>query len=195
MERFFEISYVVLLVGYYFIYAPHMRAVKRERVVDDRKAGLEFGFSMLAFVGMQILPLVYVFSRWLRFADYELPAAFGFVGILLFAGSLVIHWKSHADLGRNWSPTVQIKEGQGLVTQGIYAWVRHPIYLGQWMWAIAQPLLLHNWIAGLAGIVTFGAIFFYRRPREERMMLDHFGDEYRRYMARVGGTLPRLRRG
>ncbi|BAL08617.1 hypothetical protein BJA01nite_38380 [Bradyrhizobium japonicum] len=64
------------------------------------------------------------------------------------------------------------------------------MYSAFWLWAIAQALLLPNWIAGLAGLVGFGVLFFGRVAREERMMLQTFGDSYRDYMARTGRVFP-----
>jgi len=55
---------------------------------------------------------------------------------------------------------------------------------------VAQALLLPNWIAGVSGIVGFGTLFFFRLQREEAMMLETFGDEYRRYMTRTWRVLP-----
>jgi protein-S-isoprenylcysteine O-methyltransferase Ste14 len=60
-----------------------------------------------------------------------------------------------------------------------------------WLWAVAQPLLLHNWIAGFGLILLFIPLYLIRVPREERMMLEHFGDEYRDYMRRTGRIFPR----
>lgn len=100
----------------------------------------------------------------------------------------------HRDLGANWSPALEIGAKQQLVTQGVYRAIRHPMYTSLLLWSIAQVLLLHNGIAGPAGLVAFLLLRLVRVPREERMMLDHFGDAYRAYSARTGRILPRLRR-
>jgi protein-S-isoprenylcysteine O-methyltransferase Ste14 len=36
-----------------------------------------------------------------------------------------LFWRSHADLGRNWSPSLELREGHELVTEGVYRYVRH----------------------------------------------------------------------
>ena len=41
-------------------------------------------------------------------------------------------------------------------------------------------------LAGFAGLAGFGTLFFGRVAREERMMVETFGDSYRAYMARTG---------
>jgi protein-S-isoprenylcysteine O-methyltransferase Ste14 len=100
--------------------------------------------------------------------------------------------RTHKALGRNWSVTLEVRERHELVTQGVYRRVRHPMYSAFWLWAIAQALLLPNWFAGFSGIVGFGALFFLRVGREERLMIENFGDEYRRYMAQTWRVLPGL---
>jgi len=110
------------------------------------------------------------------------------------AGSLVVFWRGHADLGLNWSPSLEIRERHELITRGIYSVIRHPMYASLLLWALAQPLLLHNWIAGGLGPIVFPLFYFLRVGPEERMMLDTFGAEYRGYMQRVGGLVPRFPR-
>ncbi len=134
--------------------------------------------------------MIFIFSHWLDFADYTLPAALGWVGALLFGAALWLTWRSHHDLGANWSPTTVLHADQTLVTDGIYTRIRHPIYAARWIWGLAQVLLLWNWIAGLTNLVCFLPIYFYRVPREEQMMVDQFGDAYRQYMQRTGRVIP-----
>ncbi len=79
------------------------------------------------------------------------------------------------------------------MTEGVYRYIRHPMYASQWLWVIAQAMLLHNWIAGLGGIVCFTPFYFMRVAPEEQMMLEQFGKEYRAYMQHTGRILPRWR--
>ena len=53
--------------------------------------------------------------------------------------------------GRNWSVSLEIRDKRRLVTDGLYRYVRHPMYASFWMWAIAQALLIPNRWPGLPG--------------------------------------------
>ncbi len=86
--------------------------------------------------------------------------------------------------------TLEIRQTHELVTTGVYRHVRHPMYAAFFLWAIAQALLLPNWIAGPAGLVGFGTLFGLRVRREERMMEAAFGDAYRAYAARTWRVIP-----
>jgi protein-S-isoprenylcysteine O-methyltransferase Ste14 len=162
--------------------------------VDARRVRADWLLLRLAAVGMLGLPLIEVFTGWLDFADYHLPDWVGLIGGLVFAFALWLLWRSHADLGRQWSARLEIQEGHALVTEGVYRHIRHPMYAAHFLWAIAQLLLLHNWIAGPAFLASFALLYLRRVPREEQMLLDHFAEEYRSYARRTGRIIPRLRR-
>ena len=50
----------------------------------------------------------------------------------------------------------------------------------------------HLEVDGFAGILGFGTLYLFRVGREEEMLLETFGDEYRDYMRRTGRVIPRL---
>ena len=67
------------------------------------------------------------------------------------------------------------------------------MYASTWLWGIAQALLLQNWLAGLSALIAFAPMYFLRTPREEEMMGESFGQDYRDYMAQTGRLVPRIR--
>jgi protein-S-isoprenylcysteine O-methyltransferase Ste14 len=157
---------------------------------------LDRGLLTFASVGM-VLPIIFLATPWLEFADYPLPLwadqIAAAAGGIIFAAALILLWRSHADLGRNWSWTIEIHENHTLVTTGVYRFIRHPMYAAHLLWAIAQALLIHNWIAGPAFLAAFLPLYLYRAPMEERMMLERFRKKYRLYRERTGRIIPRLR--
>lgn len=194
----FNYLFLAGLIAEEIIRFPHRRrqrqAWRAKRLAETRTSPLDFALDMLAFVGMNIIPLIYILTPWLDFADYALPLWARWLGVPLMAGALWLLWRAHAGLGRNWSPTLQIIESHSLVTDGVYRHIRHPIYAAVWLMGLAQFLLLANWIAGPARLLLFLPVYLVRVPREEQMLLDHFGNEYRVYMDQTGAVIPRLTR-
>ena len=90
--------------------------------------------------------------------------------------------------------TVELREGHELITNGLYARIRHPMYAAIFLFSIAQGLLLANWLAGWGALVAFASLYFARVQSEEKLMLDTFGDEYRDYIRRTGRLFPSLRK-
>ena len=186
---------IIFLIGVALlniIRMPHQRANKQNVVVDDRKTAQEKGLLFLVFLGAFVLPLIYIFTPWLNFANYFLPVWANILGMMIFAIALWLFWRSHHDLGRNWSPTLQVRADHTLITQGIYQTIRHPMYTSIWLLGIAQGLLLTNWIAGLSGMIAFGTLYFARIGNEENMMIEQFGDQYQAYMQKTKRLLPYL---
>ncbi|MEM9504063.1 MAG: protein-S-isoprenylcysteine O-methyltransferase [Cyanobacteria bacterium P01_E01_bin.43] len=187
-----KIIFLMGLVSSSIIRMPHQRVQQQNVIADDRKTTQEKALLVAVFLGMFILPMLYILTPWLGFANYSLPVWANILGVLIFGIALWLFWRSHHDLGKNWSPTLQMREDHTLITDGIYRTIRHPMYTAIWLWAMAQGLLLTNWIVGLSGILTFGTLYVLRIGNEEKMMLEQFGDQYQAYMQQTKRLLPYL---
>lgn len=168
------------------------RTKENEKVIR-RVDSLEKVLMAIVFVGSLLLPVIYLFTPFLAFADYQLPAFAPWSGSVIMLAALWLFWRSHADLGMNWSMTLELRKDHQMISHGIYRSIRHPMYAAIWLFGIAQALLLPNWVAGLSALVTFAPLYFLRTPREEQMMSGSFGDAYLNYMRQTGRVFPRLK--
>lgn len=180
------------MVSFAIIRRPHERRNKENKIINDQKGTLEKLLLFLVFIGIMVLPLIYIFTDIFSFANYQLPLGLHVTGIILMTLSLWLFYLAHKDLGQNWSVSLEIRDEHALVTNGIYKNIRHPMYSALWLSAFGQPLLLNNYIAGLSGIVFFGLLYFLRVKEEEAMMEKQFGKEYEAYKERTNRLLPKL---
>jgi protein-S-isoprenylcysteine O-methyltransferase Ste14 len=128
----------------------------------------------------------------LAFAEFALrPVPWG-AGVGLLALGLWLFHRSHADLGRNWSITLEIRQDHRLVTEGVYRRVRHPMYASLLLQSIGQALVIPNWVAGPAYLVVFTILVASRLRREERMMRRQFEAAWDAYAARTKRLVPGL---
>jgi len=183
------------VVANFVIRTPYIKAHKRLPIRSNRNTRLDTSLFLAVGVFGFLMPLLYVFTPLFSFADYSIPRWVGGTGVAMLALGNWVLWKSHKDLGGNWSPTLDIRQDHKLVTQGIYQRIRHPMYLSLWLLVTAQAMILPNYVAGFAGLLPFGILYFQRVAREERMMVEEFGGEYERYLAKTGRLFPKLRSG
>jgi protein-S-isoprenylcysteine O-methyltransferase Ste14 len=165
----------------------HLIPVRASR--DDRRESV---LVALAGLGLGVVPGVYAAIGFPHFADHAFVPALAFIALTLFIVALALFYLAHRELGRQYSSKLKLREDHRLVTTGVYASMRHPMYTAFWLWAVAQALLLPNWIAGLSGLVGFGLLYFMRIEREEEMMLATFGDAYRAYSRDTARLIPGL---
>lgn len=111
------------------------------------------------------------------------------VGAVLFVVSLAVRISAHVTIDRNYSWTLEIREGHRLVLEGLYRYVRHPIYSGTFLGVLAIPVYCSS-LPGFALALLAFPVFGYRIGVEEEMLLEEFGDEYRRYMERTWRLIP-----
>ena len=181
------VSSIVMVI----VRAPHGQRSRGIKVVKSRKGSLEIVLLTLAWLGF-FVPLVWIATPVFAFADYPLRPVPFIAGTLCLAVGLWLFHLSHADLGTNWSITLEVRERHRLVTEGIYRQVRHPMYLALLLYSLGQALVLPNWVAGPSYLVAFGLLFALRVGPEERMMREEFGKDYEAYVARTKRLIPGL---
>lgn len=182
------------LVVQFVIRHHFVRRTKSEQKKVRRIDRTEMILLAAMFPAVLLLPTLYCFTPLFSFADYDLPSSIRWAGAAVLVASLWLFWRSHVDLGQNWSVSLEIREQHQLVSHGVYRWVRHPMYSSIWLWGLAQGMMLANWLAGWCVIPAFAAMYVIRTPREERLMCEEFGDSYREYARRTGRLFPRFAR-
>src|SRR5215217_6761699 len=100
----FEGVYFVALIVEMIIRAPLDKKRKQEKMREQRVTSQEKGILGLLALGGLLIPILFVASHWLDFANYTLPAWAAWLGVALAAAALLVFWRAHADLGVNWSP-------------------------------------------------------------------------------------------
>ena len=172
--------------------ASPRRRSRKTAVRYSARGAREFILLGASLTGLGIVPCIYLATHFPRFADYPVIPALTYLGTAVEVVCLWLFYRTHHDLGQNWSVSLDLRERHTLVTTGVYSLVRHPMYAGFWLMALGQALLLPNWVAGPAGLIGFGILFFGRVGREEAMMIEAFGDDYRAYMRRTARVVPWL---
>lgn len=138
LDLIFPFIYFLGLIASGMMRTQQRRQNKRNQIAISHATKLDLMLMGLSSVGMIILPLIYVATPWVKFADYHLHSLVGLIGIAIYVSGLWLLSKSHADLDRNWMPTVELREGHSLVTQGVFA-----IYGTRCMLRIGYGLLLN----------------------------------------------------
>jgi protein-S-isoprenylcysteine O-methyltransferase Ste14 len=160
------------------------------RNVSESK--LRLALMGVSGLGANLLTLLWIIHpAWLSWSRLPLPDWLRWVGVVVGAIAVWLGYLAHRTLGTSYTATLKRVEGQRFVVQGVYRWIRHPMYTSFFAVLVADFLLTANWLIGLLGLV-YSLVIVERVGHEERILLESFGDEYRQYTQRVGRFFPRL---
>jgi protein-S-isoprenylcysteine O-methyltransferase Ste14 len=169
---------------------PFGQKAKKGGVKRSLVGRRELSLLGFAFLGLFALPAIYVLSGFPRSLDRPFAPAIASLGVVTLCAALWLFRRSHADLGPNWSISLEIREQHTLVQTGVYHLIRHPMYSSFFLLALAQALLLPNWFAGMSGLLGVAVLYAFRVRQEERMMIETFGPDYRTYMTNTKRLIP-----
>jgi protein-S-isoprenylcysteine O-methyltransferase Ste14 len=199
-ETAFRIAFLILLLALLTMRFYFMIKVRRSggRLTPDRQAVEREGgqgvlivrvvafFALIAFLLMYFLG-----AAWIDMFSFSLPVWLRWAGFGLGLLCVIFWIWTQIHLDTQWSAQLQLRQEHHLVTTGPYACIRHPLYTAMCSWAVALALLTANWIfTAVAALSITGTLA--RIPKEEQMMLEAFGDEYKTYMKHTGRFFPRL---
>lgn len=100
------------------------------------------------------------------------------IALSMYALGIVLRYYSLILLGKNFSRNVEVQENQELVSEGIYKYLRHPLYLGLFLLVIAIPLYVGNIFLFLISIVVMFKSIDIRIKEEEKTMEKIIGKRY-----------------
>jgi len=144
----------------------------------------------IGFVAMGILlwrPVLLRIPDWLLFSFTVLGTLLYFCGIGLYLWGLGTMRSQFAVSGLSGA---ELYKGHKLVTNGPFALVRHPLYVGIILSAAGALFIFRTWAMVL--FMPMSLVVVGRAEREEKLLEQEFGDEWRSYTAKVPKWIPRL---
>jgi protein-S-isoprenylcysteine O-methyltransferase len=116
--------------------------------------------------------------------------ALQWAGLAVLVIGIAVRSLAIAQLGRFHTPNVAIRGDHQLREEGLYAYVRHPSYLGAMIGFFGFALTLGNWLSVIVMTSLTTCLYLYRINEEEAALADAFGDAFRQYAARTKRLIP-----
>lgn len=112
----------------------------------------------------------------------------GLVVYLIFSWLQVLSYKT---LGDYYSQDILIKKNHKIVNKGLYKIIRHPQYLSQIFMDLGAGLLTLSFLLVPVALIQIPLLVI-RANFEEKMLLNHFKEDYQNYKSKTGFFLPFL---
>ena len=173
--------------GWWAYWLVSARRVKKTRKSEPRRSRI-IHVTLVCFAFFLItLPVFRIGLLGWRLLP-EARAAFWIGVALLFAGLGFALW-ARVHIGEYWSGTVALKQEHRLIRTGPYALVRHPIYVGTFL-GFFGTTVANGEVRGAVALAILVLLHLLKSRREERWLLQEFGEQYVRYCKEVNALMP-----
>jgi protein-S-isoprenylcysteine O-methyltransferase Ste14 len=173
------------------VWAAGGLALAWARPARPKEPGARTGDAPLVLATLVLVPLLApALAAWCERAGIApLPGgpALRWTGVVLAAAGLALRIAGMRRLGTRFAPVIEVRDTQALETGGVYAWMRHPGYVGACVATLGAMLAFGSGAPLLLELPMIAATVA-RARREERALEARYGDEWRGYRARVGAA-------
>ena len=147
------------------------------------------------YVICMVLCLTEFFLEWKLVGELKGHSFFVYLGLSMVVLGEVIRKVAIITAAHNFTHTVQYRrrDNHVLVSHGIYAYIRHPGYLGWFLWTIGNQILLLNPCCLLLFTIVSWNYFADRITDEETQLIQFFGDDYKKYRQKTPTWIPFIR--
>src|SRR5215831_269247 len=192
---YFEIAAVVLALGFTSFKATYLRLARKTTaiLIGRRREGFAYVFELLAVLGL----MAWVAEILLRASHAQLdfvpaPLRFAFfdsailksTGVGLVIMGLLLDVLALLNFGDSWRVGIDEQNAGVLVTRGVFAFTRNPIYLAFDL-IFAGIFLINGSIIFLLFALLGVFVSDQQILREERFLSQQYGDAYRDYCGRT----------
>lgn len=148
-------------------------------------------FSVLLIISMSLLSCMVPIVDWAYFSsvgdDYNWVTV---AGVVMIAAGIWFRAWAVRTLGQFFTPTVQIKKEHQLINSGPYSIIRHPSYFAAFLTITGAAVLLQSITGIVVSVLAMSIAYYVRISIEERKLIQHFGNQYRKYMLQTKRIIP-----
>jgi len=165
------------------------------RPISEKRDQYKFSILTLSFL---LLPFIVTFpfyenklliSKYLATLNRKWISYTG-IGILILGGSILIY--SRIKLGKYGGPKIVIEDEHKFISNGIYRYIRHPMYLGYLLLFFGYSLSFCSFISTFLTLIFLFIIFKSRMDLEEKLLTSKFGEDYISYLNKTYRLIPKL---
>lgn len=198
IEEEFKICYLVIValyVGIRIYFSVLVNKSKHKIFAVDKAAVTNEGIFRvilrIVLFSTRNVAIILYFLDYSQFFLIRIPVIIRIIGLILGTVSVIVLVHVQTCLGRFWSTSLTLTEDHRLIQKGLYKYIRHPMYLVLICIMIFHILVPANFLIMVPSAIAIINIYT-RIGREEKMLIDHFGDDYLKYMKTTNKIIPNL---
>ena len=168
-----------------------VRLARQSATFKDKKKGEisnRWTYSMLSILYM-VITLGSIIENF--FLIKQLNVIISSVGFIAYVIGIIGRNKAIRTLGKYWSTHIEIRNGQRIVQDGPYKYIRHPGYLSVIIEGLSIPGMLNAYFSLLGVIFIYTPAILVRAKLEDMEMEKKIGKEFTAYKKKVGAFIPK----
>lgn len=193
-DKYFPLIVYGIVLQIYFILEFTNSYLYQTNTVTSKSFLIYGNRGNKEFWFMQLLTIwEYLSVRFiLKFIPFSPVNYLGFPGLILITTGLLIRHLAMKKCGLSFSHYLaKTKQAHHkLVTTGVYKYVRHPSYLGFFLFSIGIQLWLSNYLNLMVDVYILYQFFTIRIEHEEKLLIEFYQDDYLKYQQMTYTLIP-----